>query len=50
MLARQYISEALAEEENLRVTDVTVTPQGAGARVEVTVEYQGERLALTLEV
>ena len=50
MLARQYVSEALEEEEELRVTEVTVTPLAGGARVEVMVDYQGETLALTLEV
>lgn len=50
MLARQYVSEALAEEETLRVTEIVVTPRGTGAAVEVTADYRGETLTLTLEV
>ena len=50
MLARQYVSEALADEEDLKVSEVAVTPEGNGAKVEVTVDYQGESLSLMLEV
>ena len=49
-LARLYVSEALAEEKNLNVTEVTVTPTGNGVEIEVMLEYQGETLTLTVEV
>lgn len=50
MLARQYVSESLSGENELAVTDVTVTPAEKGAEVAVTLEYQGETLNIALEV
>lgn len=50
ILARQYVSEALSGEAELTVAEVTVTPAGSGAAVEVTLDYRGETLAVTLEV
>lgn len=44
-LARQYVAEALAEETDLEVTEVTLSNQGV-LRVELS--WQGEALAVTL--
>lgn len=50
-VARQYIAEALAEEEGLSVTDVRFTPGADGALdVTVALEYQGESLSGTVTV
>ena len=53
-LAKQYVSEALSDEDELSVTDVTVQPSGTGALVDALLdallEYQGETLSVTREV
>lgn len=50
-LAERYVAEALADESELSVTAVTVTPDGAGgAAVEVSMNYGGDVLSLTVEV
>ena len=48
-LARQYVAEALADENGLAVTDVAVA---AGERMEVTVrlDWQGESLDVKLDL
>lgn len=50
MLAKQYVTEALSEEDELTVTDVTVTQAGSGAAVDVILDYRGEALSVTVEV
>ena len=50
MLARQYVTEALADEEELTVTGVSVTRQGNGAMVKVMLDYRGETWTVNLEV
>lgn len=50
MLARQYVTEALADEDSLNVVEVAVAPEGEGAAVEVTLEYSGETWTLTVEL
>ncbi len=49
-LARQYVAEALRDEEALRVSEVKVTPAGAGARVEAELECRGEAIQVTVNV
>lgn len=45
--ARQYVTEALAEETGVTVTDVTLEPEG---RVTAELSYEGGALSLTVEV
>lgn len=49
-LARQYVAEALKDEEELMVSGVAVTPAGTGAQVEALLEYRGEPLRVTVNV
>ena len=50
-LAKQYVVEALADEKDVEVTDVTLAEgeDGDGA-LTVALNWQGEELALTVEV
>ena len=48
-LARQYAVQAL-QGEDVAVTGVTVTPAGAGATVEIFLDYRGTELIAALEV
>lgn len=50
MLARQYVTEALTDERELTVTEVTVTPTVGGAAVDIALDYRGEMLNVTVEV
>lgn len=45
-LARQYVAQALAGEPNLTVTGVTLGESGA---MEVTLDWQGQALTVTVE-
>ena len=49
-LAKEYVSEALSDENELSVSAVTVTPLGNGALVDAELEYQGETLTVTVSV
>lgn len=50
-LARTYVAEALAEEIDLEITDVTLTETTGGqAKVAVQLLWRGESLTLTVEV
>ena len=49
-LARQYVSEALKDEEELSVEGVSVNPSGEGLSVTVFLSYHGETLNVTVEV
>jgi phage gp46-like protein len=49
-LARQYAVEALAELTDVEVTDAAVTAVGEGLLVQVELCWQGEPLAVELEV
>ena len=49
-LARQYVSEALRDEEELTVEQVKVIPAGEGLSVVVSLRYQGELMDITVEV
>ena len=46
MLAEQYAAEALSDETELTVTDVAVAPDGAGARLTVGLNWEGEDLTV----
>lgn len=48
--AKQYVAEALADEEGLTVETVTLTQEADAAHVTVELTYQGETLSVTLEV
>ena len=45
--AKQYVAQALEEEEQVRVTDVTLTETAAGAEITVALLWQGETLSVT---
>lgn len=45
-LARQYVTQALADEPNLTVTGVTLEEDGT---MEVALDWQGETLVVTVE-
>ena len=47
-LAAQYVVEALAEETDVKVTEAELTEQGAGARLTVRLDWQGEPLSVTV--
>lgn len=48
--ARQYVAEALAEED-VAITDVILTPEGQGRiRIHVLLEYQGTELSVSVAV
>lgn len=49
-LARQYAAEALRGEEGVTVTDVVVTPQGEGARLDVLLDCRGNAERVTVEL
>jgi phage gp46-like protein len=49
-LARQYVTEALADEPSLTVTDVTVYQQGERLWVETELSYEGQTLTLSTDV
>jgi phage gp46-like protein len=49
-LARQYVTEALASEPSLTVTDVTVYQQGEQLWVETALTWQGQTLTLSTDV
>lgn len=48
--AKKYVAEALRDEKELTVTDVSVTPCGDGMKVTAALRYQGEDLALTVSM
>lgn len=48
--AKQYVAEALADEEGLTVETVTLTQEADAAHVTAELTYQGETLSVTLEV
>ena len=48
--ARQFVTEALKDERELNVENVTVTPCGEGLMVAVSLSYHGETLNMTVEV
>lgn len=48
--ARQYVAEALAEED-VTITDVILTPEGQGrSHIRVLLEYQGTELSVAVTV
>lgn len=49
-LAEEYIAQALAGEENLRIDRVDVTRRAQGLDVSAHLNWQGEDLAIKLEV
>lgn len=49
-LARLYVAEALENESELTVTNVTVTPIRSGAQIDVDLDYLGDALTITLNV
>lgn len=50
-LAKQYVTEALADEADLVITDVTLAEgEDGNGTLTVTLNWQGEELALTVEV
>ncbi len=50
-LAKQYIQEALEEEPELAVTDVTLTPlDGERLQISVALRWQGQALTAAVEV
>lgn len=49
-LARQYVAQALADEEELSVTAVEVARNGDKLAVNVAMKWQGEDLSVKLEV
>ena len=49
-LARQYVAEALKDEDNLTVEHVAVTPVSGGLRVKVFLKKHGSMLNVTVEV
>lgn len=48
-LARQYAAEALADMEDVTVTDASVTDSGERLTIRVELAWQGEPLAVELE-
>lgn len=48
-LAGQYVAEALGDEE-VTVTEVTLVQEGTQARLTAHLEYQGEKLTVTVNV
>lgn len=48
--ARQFVTEALKDERELTVENVTVTPCGESLMVTVSLSYHGETLNMTVEV
>ena len=48
--ARQYVAQALEEEEQVRVTDVTLKETQTGAEITVFLLWQGEELSVTAAV
>lgn len=48
--AKQYVTEALAEERGLSVEDVILTQSGEHGVLTVELSYEGERLSVTVEL
>ncbi len=48
-LARQYVQEALADEE-VTVTQVNLVPEGDRAELTARMEWRGEELSVTVQV
>lgn len=48
--AKQYVTEALAEERGLSVEDVILTQSGESAALTAELSYEGERLSVTMEL
>lgn len=49
-LARQYVAEALSDEEGLSITDVRLTGEGGDGTLRVELEWRGESLAVETAV
>ena len=47
--ARQYVAQAL-EQEDVNITDVTLTDIEEGAKLVVTLEWKGETLSVTTQL
>jgi phage gp46-like protein len=48
--AKQYVVEALAEETELTVEEVTLAQQETGVELTVELSYEGETLSVTVEL
>ena len=48
--ARQYVAQALAEETQVRVTDVSLTDMDGAVRVTVFLMWQGQELSVSTTV
>ena len=48
--AKQYVAEAFAEEQGLRVEDVFLTQNGESASLTAELSYGEERLSVTMEL
>ena len=48
--AKQYVTEALAEERGLSVEDVILTQTGEHGVLTVELSYEGERLSVTVDL
>jgi hypothetical protein len=48
--AKQYVAEALAEETELTVDEVTLVQQETGAELTAELSYEGETLSVTVEL
>ena len=48
--AKQYVAEALAEEQGLSVEDVFLTQNGESADLTAELSYGGARLSVTMEL
>lgn len=45
--AKQYVAQALEEESQVQITDVTLTETASGAEITVSLLWQGEELTVT---
>ena len=48
--AKQYVAEALADEEGLTVESVTLVQESGAAHVTAALTYEGQALSVTLQV